>query len=93
MSYTSYTCSGTSCETDGNVLISNHKFFPPNFPLYKKRETFMRHYPCGDDNKVVFEARKTKGGLLERVKPAPSSKPVKESFTQPSEYKTGCCGR
>ena len=36
---------GTSCEAEGNVLMSNAKFIPLNDPIYKRIITKMYQYP------------------------------------------------
>lgn len=99
----SYAQLGTSCYTNSNVLTSNHKFFPPDFPLYYKPYTYMYQYPGQTYDFVTAlgkphdpEDIKTYFGKDHNMnKPTPPD--FMEGFqhrkTTSTGYKSGCCGK
>lgn len=49
----SYAYNGISCDTSSRILTSNHKFFSPNTPLYKKQVEW--HLPFPETQQIVVK--------------------------------------
>lgn len=76
----SYARLGTNCQTNSDVLTSNHKYFPVSYPEYAVYYTKMQRYPATSPETPLDIS-------LDTV--VVQKQPVKESYS----YKTSCCRR
>ena len=72
---------GTNCNANTNVLVSNNKYLPLNYPEYKLFYTKMYQYPTPFE----FTSRYNFEDPFQ-----PENLKTKE---QPSKRETYCCGR
>lgn len=83
---------GSGCEAENDVLTSNRKFFPLNYPSYNLYYTHMLQYPGKTHDFITSVGHPKK---VEDIKTKQISDEVPSEHRHPfrlGEYKQSCCG-